>query len=404
MESSLRLDPHTLVFSVAILGYLMALVSFCLARALPRHGFVEWGAAMGCGATGLLLYFFRGNAPLLLTYVVANVLVTAYVALTLFACSRLLEVAPPQQVISLTIALGIGGVTAVYFFAAPRNLAVFSMSAAIAVGFGAAALMVFRSARKRRSSVVWAASATMGMMALIFAIRAMMAVFGEGEAVSSPTVDTSAQIGVLIFGALLATLSTITFIAMANERRRRETQDRVRHDGLTGLYTRSAFTEMMTECSLRGLGQGYAVVMLDIDHFKSVNDTYGHRGGDIVLAHAGRLISQSVRLTDFAVRYGGEEFCVLLNGCAEKEAAQFAQRLVADACQQSVRLQDGRNIAFTMSAGYAYTAAESAGSPRAESLEDVIERADRALYRAKTGGRNQAVSANVMDLLCAAPA
>jgi diguanylate cyclase (GGDEF)-like protein len=95
-------------------------------------------------------------------------------------------------------------------------------------------------------------------------------------------------------------------------------------------------------------------------------------------------------------RYGGEEFCVLLQDGAEQEASLFARRVVGEARKQTVRLVDGRTATYTFSAGYAGYAARS-GSMRPdgtkESIAEVIERADRALYQAKGAGRNQAVAA-----------
>jgi diguanylate cyclase (GGDEF)-like protein len=113
----------------------------------------------------------------------------------------------------------------------------------------------------------------------------------------------------------------------------------------------------------------------------------------LTLAHIARLIANSIRISDVAVRYGGEEFCILLLGCIESETAKIAERLVIAAGLQRVRLRDGRSTQVTLSAGYAYTPARSPLKSLPETLEAVIERADKALYRAKAGGRNQAIGA-----------
>lgn len=150
---------------------------------------------------------------------------------------------------------------------------------------------------------------------------------------------------------------------------------------------------MTAQISTPPVRERYAAVMIDIDHFKAINDTFGHAGGDVTLAHAGRLIASAARISDVAGRYGGEEFCVILRGCGQIEAAQFANRVVADAARQTVRLRDGRQVRYTLSVGYACSTDETA-----ETVEAVIERADKALYRAKRGGRNQAVGESIQEL------
>jgi diguanylate cyclase (GGDEF)-like protein len=102
-------------------------------------------------------------------------------------------------------------------------------------------------------------------------------------------------------------------------------------------------------------------------------------------------------LSDVAGRYGGEEFSVILRGCGEAEAADFAERLVDEARRQSVRLHDGRSSTFTLSVGYACRTLSGAG--RGESASQVLDRADRALYEAKRNGRNRAVSAGGAPVL-----
>ena len=209
------------------------------------------------------------------------------------------------------------------------------------------------------------------------------------------------QTFVLVAGLLFVAGVSMAFFSMVHDRQRREALERARRDGLTGLYTRAAFFEMAEEIDGLEEAQSYAIVMVDIDNFKSINDAFGHASGDVALAHAARLIANSVRLSDLAGRYGGEEFCILLRDCGEQDAALFAQRLVVEASQQEVRIQgarEARSAGFTLSAGYASRIADPTGTSRSETLREVIERADQALYRAKRGGRNQAVAAQAAGI------
>jgi len=378
-----------------MLALFMAAVSFILSSgsAGDGYGLKEWGKAMSCLVGAFLLFFFRGHGPWFLTFLVANTLVMAAMPYGLLAHARLFEVAVSQRTITIVTAFGMSGVLAAYFFDASRGIAIFTVSLGMALQVGLTSVLIQQNIHKKTTPLAWLSSLVMILLAIAFAMRAMLALFGDASSVW-PAANSMPQIGALFMGGLFIALSSIGFIAMVNQRQQRETVDRLSRDGLTGLYTRSAFFEMAKKIESSASAEGYAVVYIDIDHFKTVNDTFGHSGGDATLAHVARLIASSIRISDIAVRYGGEEFCILLHGCAEPEAAQFAEKLVVKAGQQSVRLRDGRSARFTLSAGYACIPAYRAGDRVSESLEDVIERADQALYRAKGEGRNRALAAH----------
>lgn len=171
-------------------------------------------------------------------------------------------------------------------------------------------------------------------------------------------------------------------------------------DDMTGLPSRRALNEM-----LRGLGGRYAIAMVDVDHFKRFNDTYGHDVGDQVLkVVAGRLMAVSGGGRSF--RYGGEEFTVIFPGKTTKEAAPHLEKLRqaiaeykmalrsdnrpkddAKGQDNRVRNTSSRDVSVTVSIGVAETGGRYA------SAEEVIQAADAALYRAKNGGRNQVCQA-----------
>jgi diguanylate cyclase (GGDEF)-like protein len=125
-----------------------------------------------------------------------------------------------------------------------------------------------------------------------------------------------------------------------------------------------------------------AVLMLDLDFFKRVNDTYGHATGDEVLRHCARLISNEIRQIDSASRLGGEEFAVILPGATPTAALEFAERLRRKVAE-SVTEHDGETIRVTVSIGVSSMSRDDHGG------EDALARADLALYRAKAAGRNR---------------
>ncbi|MHB8821936.1 MAG: GGDEF domain-containing protein, partial [Pseudomonadaceae bacterium] len=124
-----------------------------------------------------------------------------------------------------------------------------------------------------------------------------------------------------------------------------------------------------------------ALVMFDIDHFKSINDTYGHQAGDAVIQQVAELIRETMRDCDVAGRYGGEEFVVLLRDTDKQGAFTFAERLRRVVEAHEVQ-HDGRPIRFTISLGIADLSQPSTGHAQ------LIEWADSALYASKSAGRN----------------
>jgi diguanylate cyclase (GGDEF)-like protein/PAS domain S-box-containing protein len=151
-------------------------------------------------------------------------------------------------------------------------------------------------------------------------------------------------------------------------------------DGLTQLRNRRAFEERLEDETRRWRRHGNEVslVLLDIDHFKSYNDTYGHPKGDEVLRAVGRLLRRSLRAADFAARYGGEEFAVILPNTSEAGALVVAEQLL-----RTIAEATWEDRVITASIGVA-TMSEDISSP-----EQLVDAADRALYRSKQAGRNR---------------
>ncbi|MHA4869276.1 CHASE domain-containing protein [Duganella sp. PWIR1] len=172
------------------------------------------------------------------------------------------------------------------------------------------------------------------------------------------------------------------------ERRRMDDELRVlaTTDFLTGLPNRREFMRRLHEEQgrlQRDIGAGAAVLLLDIDHFKRINDEHGHAAGDAVLRQLAELMREGQRKIDMLGRIGGEEFAVLLPGTDLDAAAVFAERLRLKVEQTPMVLDDGRTLAITVSIGIAAMGGKTpAGDP-------ALIRADQALYCAKRGGRNR---------------
>ncbi len=161
----------------------------------------------------------------------------------------------------------------------------------------------------------------------------------------------------------------------------------VRSDVLTGLANRYHFNEVFPLAlsrARRAMG-GLALMYLDIDHFKSINDTLGHAAGDEVLKAFARRLQQSVRTTDTVARLGGDEFVIILEGVNNEEEPQVVARKIVANVTQPLEVE-GRTLALTTSIGIAFRSAVVATD--AAAVETLVGRADAALYEAKRAGRN----------------
>jgi len=181
---------------------------------------------------------------------------------------------------------------------------------------------------------------------------------------------------------VLEMLAAHAATAIESARLNQVSEERSQMDALTQLHNRRRLDEdLNAECKrCVRYGRPLAFVMLDVDHFKAFNDTHGHPQADVVLQEVAAVISSSVRATDSAYRYGGEEFCILLRETDGPAAMQFAERL-----RQSLELRfaNGTTPSVTASFGVAEFAPD-VQMPRA-----LVEAADAAMYESKRAGRNR---------------
>jgi diguanylate cyclase len=213
------------------------------------------------------------------------------------------------------------------------------------------------------------------------------------------------SLGTLAGALLLAAIVYAVYNSVREDQRRQDALEREKaellhqsnrmrhyaeHDGLTGLWNHRVIVERLGEEMIRSLREGkeLSVILADIDHFKRINDTFGHMAGDLVLKEIGTTFTDTLRPYDCVGRYGGEEFLMILPNCGTESALIRAEHLRV--AVQSARILDGETLLqVTASFGVASVL------PSHEDAETVIRAVDAALYRAKNCGRNCVIQAEM---------
>jgi diguanylate cyclase (GGDEF)-like protein len=190
-------------------------------------------------------------------------------------------------------------------------------------------------------------------------------------------------LGVLVVALTVATGIFSSVLARMGERQRSLS----RRESLTGCFNRRAFYELFPREAERArrLGHGLSLVFLDLDHFKAINDRFGHETGDQVLQQLSARLRGIIRETDLLFRWGGEEFLILLPHTAPAEAPALAERIRAAVAERPFACES-RSVPATVSVGVA----GAAGFPM--DADALIARADAACYRAKEGGRDRVIA------------
>ena len=185
---------------------------------------------------------------------------------------------------------------------------------------------------------------------------------------------------------LLKVLGNQASTSMANARFHAEIERLAITDGLTGLFNHKQFQERLAQefDRLGRFSEPLSLLLIDIDFFKKINDTYGHPAGDLVLKKVAGMVQKTVRNVDIPARYGGEEFAVVLVGTDEKGAMHMAERLRKTIMDKKFT-SDGTPFSVTVSIGI------STNTRDVKKKEELVDRADKALYTAKENGRNQCV-------------
>lgn len=391
MSDILLLDVRTLAFVSSVGGFLMAAAMYGIYLAGMRERcLLDWtwsGLATGGGfLIGHLLQTIPIPIPVWTIAALANALIALGHGMLLVGIQRYLGMRCwTGVVLAVTAAMLISS------FAFPElrdslRLRVIFHSGWYALVDTYAAILLMRTAQSQIMRFRWIVAVVLIAYAAFLWIRI-------GYAVVSPALTTSFtqdpfQAATFLLAMVFGFAIAIALALMMFREKQLELLHLARTDPLTGVLNRLSMDDAVARSvgAARRDESALGVVILDIDHFKEINDQYGHQAGDRVLKEVAGRIREVIRDNDQAFRYGGEEFMILLPGMGTKTLENVADRLLKTIARGAVDV-DGQSISIGASIGGTefYFADES--------WEDCLKRADDAMYRAKREGRNRIVLA-----------
>jgi diguanylate cyclase (GGDEF)-like protein len=371
------IDPRTVIVLTGVMSGLMSLVLYSLTRNYPASikGLREWSAGLFVLFLAGVLTAVRGQIPDLLSITLANLLLISGLYLGYFGSQRFFGVKPRPAPWLVLIGLMLLG--QIWFTHNSPNY----YARLVMVNVVAAALFGIHAMLVSRQGVTSIAKAiTFGVLVFMALIQLMRMVAVYFFPISNGLMDTAPHHVIYITSFAFATLLfSIGLVLMASDKLHREFEHLATHDSLTNALTRRRMNDVCQQelHRCRRNGGSMALLVMDLDHFKSVNDNHGHQAGDQVLVNFAAKVNGMLRQADQLGRFGGEEFLLLLPESSLDEAVLVAERIRA----LSAVNPDG--ISCTVSIGVATNHAEN------DTVESILARADSAMYRAKANGRNR---------------
>lgn len=376
----LSVQSFLLITMAASAIMLLTLVSL---RGGKVRGVKEWTMANLLAVFALILYAGRNSIPDVVSIDLANVLYLSAGALLLFGFSRHVSLRVPKNVLISSVAVA-WSCTLLFHYGSDsvawRTVVVSAFHGGLCMSI---ALVVYRKLGQACSRYAHLFSVVTALtLACLHAIRAATYVALSAQPVNY--LELSAHnVVFLSIGTLALPSLTLGAVMMANAEIIHRAIYAAEHDFLTGAWSRRAFFRIADrEHALASAkGKCLSLLVFDVDHFKQVNDTYGHAAGDQVLSDIVCAASACIRSGDICARMGGEEFAVLLPDTGMSTARVIGERL-RSSLEKSVLIEPEKvRLTYTVSIGVATLQAD-------ETVHNLLRRADAALYAAKLKGRN----------------
>ena len=376
-----RIDPQTVIVLTGLMGGLMSLVLYSLKRNYPASikGLGHWCIAFLLLFLAGVLIGGRGRLPEVITISFANLLLWSGVYLSYAGTQLFFGMRPRAWPWMLLITAAF--LSSLWFSQVTPNYVIrlASFTALMALLFAVHAWLILR-----QGPLTFAKALTGLALLAMTGIQLMRLVTSPMIPPQSGIADNSVYQAIYITSfAFVTLLLSIGLVLMATDRLRAELEHLATHDSLTNALTRRHMDEACRrelERSRRN-DRSTALLMMDLDHFKAINDTHGHQAGDQVLTNFVIKVNSLLRPADQLGRFGGEEFVLLLPETSLEDALQVAERI------RAVCAEPAHRAACTVSIGVASTLNER------DTVDALLARADAAMYRAKDNGRNRIESA-----------
>lgn len=358
----------------------MSVVMFSVYLSFRRevHGPGLWSAGLALLVGAAILFSSRGIVPDAVALLGANGALLLGIGLSMLGTEKFYGQAPSVRCYALACGAALGGI-AWWLLVRPDfsvRVAIFSLT--VFLFYARQAQLVLAHGERHFSSMFF--GLLMLVQAGVVLARGVAALAHGGASVDLMVAGTNASI-YLAVANFMALLLSVAFMMLATRRLQIILERRSTHDPLTQVLNRRGFGDayLREKARLRRHRRPLALLSIDLDYFKSINDSHGHAVGDQVLTHVAGLISSVLRESDCVARFGGEEFIVLMPDTAPHHAIKVAERI----CHLLRHAERRALPACTVSIGVACQASEH------EELEQLLSRADAALYQAKENGRDR---------------
>ena len=378
------LDTQTLLIVLIVSNLLMAGAMWITFAGRFEAGLGPWTGSLIVQGFSWLLVLSRNDVPDFISIAVATAFLVYCWSLQVSALLEFHYKATPRWLLYGPAVIAFL-IVVIYVRDPQARLAVCGLGFGLAQFATGAGLLYYRVSAEKRTRLLLAGSFFVMAGGLFW--LAFTAWF-EPEAILPTFSPRPAPGGSLLAFYAVTIASSFAFLLMHKERGDREKHELATTDGLTGVYNRRTFKELAEPLLSRARRSRGAVslLLIDLDHFKRVNDTHGHLAGDEVLAGFAKLTRGCLRKEDLLARYGGEEFVVLLPGTTEPAAIALADRIREEVSEAALCPMND-TVRVTISIGIAGESGEHLAT-----LEMLLGRADEALYAAKARGRNCVVT------------
>ena len=371
------LDPRTAIFLAGLMAGLMSLLLFALRRTYPStvRGLSEWSLGLLGMALGTLLASSQGPQPAMAIVSVARVLLLVSMFLIYLGTLRFVGQRPQ---LGAWIPLLLAGVLLHVLFT--LKYPNFHARLIVATLLASVVFLAQAWALWRYATPTFGPRLCLTVTLLLALLQVLRLVTSFTLPLGTNVFDSDPQNLIYVVGLVFSILLySVGIVLMVSERLRAELEHLATRDSLTGALNRrqmkESFETELLRCHRQHRDMG--LLLIDLDHFKTINDTYGHQTGDQVLVDFVAGLNGLLRQSDQVARFGGEEFAVLLPDTSPQEALAAAERIRA-ACAAP---KNGPSC--TVSLGVTHNLADT------DTLDTMLARADAALYRAKAKGRNQ---------------